>query len=337
MEQTNDRARGSILGGALLIAGCCVGAGMLGVPVLTAVAGFKPSLLVFFLSWLFMMTTGLLLLEVNLWFGDRSGIVSMAQRTLGRIGALICWLLFLYLFYSVLVGYVVGSGNLLVEMAGEFLGLTLQPWQGSLLFCLLFGVIIYSGTLRVDYVNRILMAGLALTYLLLVGAGAGHVHTEYLEHVDWGAAVFVVPPLIISFGFHNLVPSITYYLGAGERKRLVWTVVIGSALPLLIYLLWQWLVLGLVPIEGGFREAIDRGEMATQVLRRTIGSSWVVTVADFFALFAIVTSLLSVALSFVEFLADGLKSRRDRAGRAILCVLTLIPPFLVREKLIFSS
>ena len=101
MEQTNDRARGSILGGALLIAGCCVGAGMLGVPVLTAVAGFKPSLLVFFLSWLFMMTTGLLLLEVNLWFGDRSGIVSMAQRTLGRIGALICWLLFLYLFHLI--------------------------------------------------------------------------------------------------------------------------------------------------------------------------------------------------------------------------------------------
>jgi tyrosine-specific transport protein len=39
---------GSIFGGVLLIAGSCIGAGMLGLPIITGIAGFFPSLLMFF-------------------------------------------------------------------------------------------------------------------------------------------------------------------------------------------------------------------------------------------------------------------------------------------------
>ena len=58
---------GSILGGMLLITGSCIGAGMLGLPILTGLAGFYPTLVMFFLAWAFMTTTALLLVEVNGW------------------------------------------------------------------------------------------------------------------------------------------------------------------------------------------------------------------------------------------------------------------------------
>ncbi len=83
-EPSTSPIRGSVFGSALLIAGCCIGAAMLGLPVLTALAGFQPSVVMFVIAWLFMTTTGLLLTEVNIAFGDKAGIVTMAERTLGR-------------------------------------------------------------------------------------------------------------------------------------------------------------------------------------------------------------------------------------------------------------
>lgn len=62
---------GSLLGGTLLITGSCVGAGMLGLPILTGLSGFAPSLVMFVLVWLFMTITGLLLVEANGWFSKK--------------------------------------------------------------------------------------------------------------------------------------------------------------------------------------------------------------------------------------------------------------------------
>jgi tyrosine-specific transport protein len=211
------------------------------------------------------------------------------------------------------------------------LGLSLASWAGSLACVVIFGVLICSGTTGVDYFNRLLMTGLIISYLGLVGLGFEHVNPAYLKHVDWSQAIYVIPPMIISFGFHNLIPSVTYYLGSDQPNRLMQAIYLGSAIPLVIYLLWEYIILGLIPVEGevGFRQALANGDMATQALRGAVGSAWVVTLAEYFGFFAIVTSLLSVALSFVDFLADGLKIERNLRGRIVLCLLTLVPPYVV--------
>jgi len=41
------KERGSVLGGVLLVAGSAIGAGMLGLPLVTGHAGFIPSLVIF--------------------------------------------------------------------------------------------------------------------------------------------------------------------------------------------------------------------------------------------------------------------------------------------------
>jgi multidrug efflux pump subunit AcrA (membrane-fusion protein) len=60
-----------------------------------------------------MVSTGLLLLEVNLWFKDEVSIISMADRTLGTVGKIIGWAGFLFLFYGLMVAYISGTGELL--------------------------------------------------------------------------------------------------------------------------------------------------------------------------------------------------------------------------------
>lgn len=317
---------GSVLGAILLIAGCCIGSGMLGLPVLSAMAGFKPSFFMFILCWLFMVGTGLLLLEVNLWFKKEIHIISMAEQTLGKTGKAVSWLVFLFLFYSLMVAYIAASGSLLSDFASLYHGYSLSNEYGSLIFCLLFGLLLYLGTGTLDWFNRLLMLGLIVSYVALVGVGLPHIDSTLLKHQDWNAATLVVPALIVSFGFHNLVPSLTTYLN-GRQKPLIKAIIIGSAIPLFIYIVWEVLILGLVPLTG-FQQALDQGEIATEALKSAVGSSWILDIAQLFAFFAIVTSLLGVALSFVDFLADGLKIRKSRMGKLVLIALVLIPPLL---------
>ena len=315
-----------MLGGSLLVAGCCIGAGMLGLPVLSAQAGFQPSIIMFFVCWLFMVITGLLLLEVNLWYGGGISIITMAGRTLGHPGKVVSWLVFLFLFYSLMVAYIAASGSLITDFIG---GITGQYWHqgfGGFLFCLLFAVLLYLGIGAVDWFNRFLMLGLVISYVSLVTVGASHVNPDYLKHQDWTAATMVIPAVIVSFGFHNLVPSLTTYFHS-QVKPLKWTLIFGSAIPLVIYLIWESIILGIVPLQD-FKVALDQGEIATEALKNAVGVSWIVDVAQAFAFFAIVTSFLSVALSFIDFLADGLNIKKTPKGKVVLVLLVLGPPFL---------
>lgn len=321
---------GNLIGGILLVAGCCIGAGMLGLPVLSAMAGFKPSVVLFLISWLFMCCTGLLLLEVTLWFKDEVNVVSMAERTLGIFGKCIAWAVFLFLFFSLLVAYVSASGELFSDYVEGVFSVHVPQWLGSLTMSLFFGVMIYLGMGAADRLNRILMCGLILSYLLLVCLGSTHVNLILLEHVNWKEAAFVLPVLIISFGFHNLVPSLTHYLKR-DVKQLRLVILIGSAIPLVVYLAWEWVILGLVPLEGkgSFQEALSHGDIATHALKSAIGASWIVAVGESFAFFALITSFLGVSLSFLDFLSDGLKIKKDSKGTLLLCCLVLGPPFLL--------
>lgn len=319
---------GSVLGGILLIAGSCIGAGMLALPVITGVAGFGPSIAMLILAWLFMTSTGLLLLEANLAVGYNLSLISIAERTLGKSGKFLCWVLFIFLFYSLSIAYIAASGSILQSIMADLLGIEIPAWSGSLFFTLVFAIVLYVGTRHVDYLNRVLMAGLIVAYFILVLIGSLYINPEYLAVTHWKYAFAALPVLIISFGFHNMIPSLAMYL-KGDVVRLRITVLLGSAIPLFIYLVWEAVLLGIIPIQGreGLLHALDQGEVATAALRAVVGRSWINTVAQAFALFAIITSFLAQSLSLVDFLADGLKIPKVRWGRFALVLLTLVPPF----------
>lgn len=321
---------GSLFGAILLIAGCCIGAGMLGLPVISAVAGFKPSLLMFLLSWLFMTATALLLLEVNLWFSHEVSLISMAGNTLGTLGKIIAWTCFVFLFYALGVAYLAGSGELIADFVHNLWDIHLPHWVGSALVGVIFGIFVYAGTHAVDWFNRLLMVGLIASYLLLVALGSPHVDSRNLQYQDWSSATLVLPIMIISFGFHNMIPSLSTYLGR-DVKRLRVAILSGSCLALVVYLIWEWLILGLVSSdgEGGFLHVIDEGNMATELLESAVGSLWVTDVVQYFAFFAILTSFLGNSLSFVDFLSDGLRIKKKALGKLCLCMLVLVPPFIL--------
>ena len=318
---------GSVIGGILLIAGSCIGAGMLALPILTGMAGFFPSLIALFAAWAFMTFTALLLVEVNGWFYGQINLLSMAEESFGKTGRSVAWTTYLFLFYALLVAYSAASGEVFSAILDELFKISVPGWAASIFFSALFGLIVYLGTKTVDLFNRALMAGLIIAYLGMIGLGLTKIDPKYLLHSAPGHTLMSLPVLVVSFGFQNMIPSLTAYM-RGDLKRVRRTILGGGILALSVYLLWSLLVLGVVPFDGanGILATYHRGEEATAAMRLTLGSSRITYFAQAFAFFAIITSFLAQGLSLTHFLADGLKKEPIRKNTRWLCILALLPP-----------
>ena len=317
------------LGACLLIAGCSIGAGMLGLPSATGASGFLPSLCFFFLAWLYMLLTGLVLTEVTASYPKGYSFISMAENTFGKWGAALTWILFSLLFYTIQVAYFIGGGIFVIDFFDLAASVNLTLPVASFMLGLLFFIAITRGFQLVDSLNRYFMVGLLLCYLLLIFAGLPHIELSRLERRDWGGAFLSLPLLIVCFGFHNLVPSLYSYLD-GDKKKLQKAILVGSLVPLFIYLAWEVVILGVVPFsfKEEWEEVYQKGEMVTQILQKYSGIDEVVACGRAFTFFAIATSFLPVAFSFFDFLKDALKLEPTKKNRALLALLVLLPPLI---------
>lgn len=328
MAKTNK-----FLGSVLLISGTAIGAGMLGLPVMTGFAGFFPTLFCLFFFWGYMLITAFLYLEANLAIKGNVNLVTMAEHTLGIWGKVIAWIFYLLLLYSLTAAYMAGSAPLFTEAIKYFTGFTIPAWAGPLPLLLIFGLFIYLGSAPADYINRILMLGLVATFLILAILLPSHTDINFIKHFD-SKAVFISFPLIItSYGFHIIIPTLTNYM-RHDVKKMKLALIIGSSIPFLIYIVWEFLVLGTVQVAGdnSLAKMYIEGQGSTVALINNLINvlklPWVAKVANIFSFCAIITSFIGVTLSLTDFLSDGFKIKRNKKGRLIACILTFLPPLI---------
>lgn len=316
----------NVLIGVLLVAGTSIGGGMLALPVLTSVTGFFPSLFVYFLCWLFMASTGLLFLEITEWMHQEANIVSMAQLTLGRLGKIAAWILYLFLFYSLNIAYIVESGDTVVELANG----RIADWMGPIVFLIIFAPCIVISTALAGRINLILMCGLILSYVCFVVLGIRFINPQLLISANWMQASKALPIAFTSFAYQGIIPTLVSYLKYDIHKGRK-AILIGSFIPLIAYTIWQTLIMGIVPIEGsnGLEEALHNDLNAVLAMKHFINNPYIYAVGQFFAFFALVTSFLGVTLGLRDFLADGLNIKQTMYGKIGLSFLIFIPPLIV--------
>lgn len=317
---------GTIIKGALLVAGTSIGGGMLALPVLTSASGFLPSVMIYILCWVFMMCTGLLFLEVCLWMNGESNIVSMAEKTLGVSGKIFAWGIYLFLFYCLSLAYIVGCGNMVASL---FNG-RLTDWQGMLLFVALFAPFVYAGARIVGKINFVLMIALIGSFLTFVVIGLPYVTPSLHAHQNWFLAFNAMPIAFTSFAYQGIIPTLVTYMHFNP-KQIRFAIIIGTLIPFIAYVLWEWLILGIIPFHGpgGLQEALQLGHNAVTPLKEAIQKPWVYMIGQSFAFFALVTSFLGVTLGLVDFLADGLKIKKEAKNKFFLCLAVFIPPLIL--------
>ena len=316
-----------LIRGSLLISGTTLGGAVLALPILTGQIGFFPSILLYFCCWIFMTLTGLLFLEIALWMKPNANIITMAEKTLGGFGKAITWGLYLFLFYCLTLAYIVGVGDLLVEAFEGFIHLS--SWQGQLLFLLLFSPFIYMGTHILNRLNFILIFGLIASYLIFVYLGAPHVNRSLLMNAHFSKLWTALPITFTAFAYQGIIPTLVTYMHR-DAKLIRLTIIIGSFIPFVVYIIWQWLILGIIPVNGidGLNHALEQGHNAVQPLKNILNIPDLYIVGQFFAFFALVISFLGVSLALKDFLADGLKIKQSPSGKLALCLLVFVPPTL---------
>jgi aromatic amino acid transport protein len=325
------------IGSSLMIVGTMVGAGMLALPMLSAKVGFTIAAIMLVAMWAFTTLTALLILEVNLAFeGYSNSLGSMAFKTLGIPGKTTSWLCILILLYALTAAYISGSIVLLPNVVQLVFHIEAPEWINAVIFLTVMGGVVFWSTSCVDYCNRLLIGFkgllLLLTFSLLLPQ-INFLNIVRSSH-DNKCLLSMLPIFLCSFGFHAIIPSLSNYIGHKPRE-LKLAIICGSSTTLIIYLLWLFATMGVVPWVGphSFTSITQpNGHILIKDfiknIYETVDNKWMTVGINGFANIAMTTSFLGVTLGLFDFLADGFKRPNTRSGRFQTSLLTFIPPLI---------
>lgn len=259
----------------------------------------------------------------------------MSKNLLGRPGEIAAWITYLLLLYSLMAAYLTGGGGIVRNVFHYVTGAKLNFFISPVPWVIIVGLFIYAGTRFVDGLNRLLMLGLLLTYGLLVFTSLPHSNLEYLQQGKSGFMLVTLPVLSTAFGYHVIIPTLRTYLH-GNTNKLAKIILLGSAVPLVIYIIWNFVVFSIIPINGDhslttiYQHGGQPTEL-TQTIASLIKTPWIIGVTEIFIFFAIASSFLGIALSLFDFLADGLHIVKDWRGKIIIAIITFVPPLTYAE------
>ncbi|PSV23564.1 tyrosine transporter TyrP [Photobacterium leiognathi subsp. mandapamensis] len=313
------------LGSMLIIAGTTIGAGMLALPLASAGLGFTTALIAMFGMWALMTYTALLMIEIHQHAETDATLNTLAQQLLGRKGQIIANFAMMFLLYSLCAAYIAGGGGQLSEKLSDWLSVSIPPQLGALLFTLLIAGVVSIGTHTVDLVNRILFTAKIVALAVMLGLLVPHVEGQHLVEmpVQKGLILSALPVVFTSFGFHGSIPSIVRYVGI-DVKTLKKVMILGSALPLFIYLLWQLASQGVMS-QPELMASTTLGAFIAS-LSELLHNPMVSKSVSIFADLALATSFLGVSLGLFDFMADSLKRASNVTGRVQTGLITFLPP-----------
>lgn len=319
-----------IIGGILLIVGTSIGGGMLALPLALISVGYFQSVILFVAAWLVTTICALYLLESNLFFPEGSNLITMTHKSLGRSGAILTWLFYMTLLYTLISAYTAGGSELLFS-AAHSVSIPLSEPTSKIIFAVLVSIVLYLGVNIVDWINRGLMTIKIAAFLLLLSFFIPHTSWQLLTHPG---TLHLDPSLLVvvtAFGYGSIIPTLRTYFKS-HRTRLRTVVLAGSFIPLICYLFWIYAIDGaLSQTQLQFIHAQHNQLAALNRALITVldHNQWVSTLTTAFTIICILTSFLGVGLGLIDFLQDGLKLYKKKYGRLLSTLLAIIPPLAV--------
>jgi tyrosine-specific transport protein len=325
---------GSVWGSTALVAGTTVGAGIIALPAVTISSGVVPSTVLMIGAWIYALVSGLLIAEatvntMRLLGRSHVNMLAMVENTLGGFGARIAGGAYLFLHFALLVAYISEGGEILASAIAQVLGVQqiLPGWVGSSSFTLLFGGLMYLGRDRlIAKLNNAFVVIVVVSFLgLLILAGGQIKSTQFLLQ-NWSSLGSAVSVIFVALFYHNIVPVVVTQL-EGDRQKIRQSIVIGSVIPLIMFLAWNAVILGSVSPEM-MQTNFDGKTIfdPLQILRAGAGGEWLGLLVAVFSEFAIVTSFIGFMYGLLDFLRDiSLIKHSQSSSRLPLYSLILLP------------
>lgn len=320
--------RSKVFGSTLIIAGTTIGAGMLALPLSTAAIGFYPSIALMAGMWMLMSYTALLMLEVHQYAPQSATLSNLAEQFLGKKGYYAACGSTLFLLYALCAAYIAGGGGQMQSKLVSLLSTPLPPQTGALIFTLMVAVAVMLGTSKVDAINRVLfgakiiLLALSLFFLLPEGQSANLLSLP----PEKGLLLSAIPVMFTSFGFHSSIPSVVAYTGLNIRA-LRKIMLLGSAQPLLVYVLWQAASFGVLG-----QAQLTHNQDLTQFISAVgvaVDTPQIPYAISLFADLALATSFLGVSLGLFDFINARVAQSTSGPSRFYSTLITFVPPLVI--------
>lgn len=324
MKQSNR-----IIGGTLIVAGTAIGAAMLALPILSANMGFFVSVVLMTVMWLLSLFSAFITVEIILYHGQNVSVPYLSGKYVGKSFKLFGSAALLVLLYSVLSAYISGLSTVINQ------NLTWALGEGYIAFIItiLSGYIIFLSISAVDYTNRVLFIAKIILFVLVVFTFIPYVKTDnFMTYSSVSNMPEIILVFFTSFGFHGSIPTVIKYVGndvKALRKVFFW----GSAIPLVTYVLWQGVTLGVLPFEGenSFSHIFlhDRNVgIFINDLSAITNNKTLRVILDIFSILAMVTSILGVAIGLFDYILEIFKNKVTKYIKIKAVILTLGVPLV---------
>lgn len=296
------------LGSILLIAGTCIGSGMIALPIVLAKLALIPSFLLMLVIWAVVYYTSLISLELNIQAGHGLSLGALGKYFSGPIAEMIGTVSLKLLSYALLTAYIYGGSSVLQKLLGSDVHIN----HIEILYTIFIGLVFLLPIKWIDYTNRFLFIGLMVTVAILLAGLTSMVTWSNLpllpEKTDPSTWSIIIPVVFTSFGFQGSIHTFINYCHKDVKilkSALLW----GTLIPVVVYTLWIFSILIVIHHENPlFYAQIIAGKAEVGDLIKELSSiaQWksVQLLVWWISFLAIFTSLLGVGIG----LCDSLKA-----------------------------
>lgn len=237
----------------MIIAGTIIGAGMLANPTATSGVWFAGSLVVLLYTWFSMLSSGLMILEVNTHYPHGASFDTMVKDLLGPAWNVINGIAVAFVLYLLTYAYIFVGGDLTAKGIGSAVGGEISLTVGQLVFFGILAFCVWASARLVDRFTSILIGGMVLTFIWATGGLIADAKMPILFDTQapagtsyWIYVATALPVCLASFGFHGNVSSLLKYF-KGDAPKVAKSLWSGTLIALVIYVLWQIAIQGNLP------------------------------------------------------------------------------------------
>ncbi len=304
--------------------GATIGAGILGIPYVVYKSGIWTGLLV-------ILGIGLATLLINLYLGEvvlrtkgNHQVSGYAEKYTGKLGKNIASAFMIFGTYGALIAYTMGIGQSLATILGG------NYFVYGLIFFAAATLIVLNG------IKSLGKAELAIT-ILLIGVvilipvfSGGKISIDNFSGFDLYKIMIPYGVILFAFMGSPAIPTMKEEL-SNNRKMLKKAIIIGTLIPLVVYIIFTIIVIGIV--GGGFSQLAENQKIATVALSMFIRPE-IGTLANIFAILTMSTSFLALSFALTETFKFDYKLK---ARHALIATLLLPLAVFVLNTLFFDA
>ena len=301
-------------------------------PIYLSEVGFLPGIAMIILVGIAAIFSALFIAESFLRFKENLHLPRLAEKLLGKGGLVLMFSGILIYIYGALIGYLSAGGQVIYEITGGMI----PVYVGILIYFALGTLIIYLGLHIIQSSSTFLFSLMMILLVGLIGLSFMHINFNLLTGAEWSMMPITFGILVFAFTGHTIIPSIGATMrkdAIGFKKVCLW----GILIPLIFYLIWFFVLCGVVPygnsesitadplLSKTMLDAKSLGQPATIPLAHLIGGH-ILILATLFTLFSTFTSFLGFGISLEDSYMDISKGKLKKY---IALALTVVPPLLI--------